>query len=239
MQTKLPHEIKSEETKQKILAATEQILSQYGFRFLTVRNICELSGAAYGSFYHHFSSKENLLFTYIADLCARNVENNPVPDWIDEGDYINRVLWQVNVLGCFCEAAGRDLIGYIYKNCPQELFDEVLRNKVLETLQEADAVGFIDVARNRANRKAIDLLAKDLGIVCRGTIMWWCQFADRDGEDAEPLHETLEHLCFNLLFAYRSDKFRSMVHLRSLLTEMPEFQGAIHIEGVPRAKMDS
>lgn len=230
MRTKLPHEIKSEETKQKILSATERMLSQYDFKYLTVRNICEEAEAAYGSFYHHFSSKENLLFIYLADLYRKNMMANPLPDWIDRGDYIHIVLWMVDVLGFFCEAAGRDLIGYVYKNCPQEFYDVVLHDQILSVLNEADEVGFIDVGRNKANRKAVDLLAKDLGIICRGTIMWWCQFSD---PEAEPLHETLEHLCFNILHAYRSEKFRSMIHRRTLLTEMPEFEGAIRITKVP------
>ena len=229
MNIKLPHEIKSEETKQKLLTATASMLAQYDFKYLTVRNICEQSGVAYGSFYHHFSSKENLLYIYTNQLYRENLADNPEPNWVDADDYIKRALWYVVVLGCFCEAAGRDLVGYIYKNCPRGYFEDTLEKEVTRILKDADARGDIDFERNKDSRVAVDLMVKDMEIICKGTIMWWSGSDD----DTEPLHETLEHLCFNMLFAFCSDQYRRRAHSHSLLTEAPQFEGAVTIRGVP------
>ena len=230
MNLKLPHEIKSEETKRKILTATEQMLSQYDFKYLTVRNICQEAGVAYGSFYHHFNSKENLLYVYTNQLYRKNLEDNPLPDWIDTNDYVKCVLWYVAVLGFFCEAAGKDLMGYIYTNCPRELLEPTLEKEILPILRETDARGNIDHARNKDRRVAVDLMVKDLQIICRGTIMWWTSSKEPDDE---PLHETLEHLCFNLLYAFCSEQYRSMDFPHLLLSEYPEFENAVTIRGVP------
>ena len=232
VRTKLPHEIKSEETKQKILTTMERMLSEYDFKFLTVRNICEEAGVAYGSFYHHFSSKENLLFSYTRQLFQENVSANPVPDWIHEDDFIRRVLWYVEVLGFFCEAAGQDLMGYIYKNCEGSLFQETMREQIAPLLLSADDRGDIDHFRNTNGRRAVDLLVKDMEILCDGTLMWWSSTED----EIEPLHETLEHLCFNMLFSFCSDQFRKAEFPHQLLTELERFDGAITIHGVPSNK---
>ena len=234
MITKLPHEIKSEETKQKILAATEKLLGQYDFKYRTVRNICEEAGTAYGSFYHHFSSKENLLYVYTNQLYVKNIHDNPVPAWIDKSDYIKHVLWYVVVLGCFCEAAGKDLIGYVYKNCPQGIFEATLKKEILSILSDADERGFIDHHRNKDGRVAVELVVKDMEIICAGTLMWW----SGTDEDAEPLHETLEHLCFNLLYSFCSDQYRQMDYHHILLTENPAFAGSVAIHGVPSGQAD-
>lgn len=230
MEMRLPHEIKSEETKQKILTATENMLSRYDFKYLTVRNICEEAGVAYGSFYHHFNSKENLLHSYALRLFQENLRDNPIPDWIAPDDYIKRVLWYVEILGFFCETAGKDLMGYIYKNCPQELFEDTLQKEIQPILRDTDAKGNIDHFRNKENQLAVDLLIKDTEIICKGTLMWWACLSE---DDAEPLHETLEHLCFNLLFAYSSDQYRATDYPHVLLTESPQFEGTIKIHGVP------
>lgn len=232
MNTKLPHEIKSEETKKKILTAMDQMLSQYDFKYLTVRNICEQAGVAYGSFYHHFSSKENVLYLYVRHLYQRNLELNPIPAWIHEHDYIRRALWYIEVLGFFCEAAGRDLIGYVYKNSPQGIFKESLMEQIAPILHAADEKGYIDRGRDKADTPSVDFLIKDIEILGDGTILWWSCSA----EEREPLHETLEHLCFNMLFSFCSDAFRQTDFPRRLLTELPDFEGAIKIQGVPAAQ---
>ncbi len=234
MVTKLPHEIKSEETQQKILTATERLLSQYDFKYLTVRNICEEAGAAYGSFYHHFSSKENLLYVYTYQLYRQNLRENPVPGWIDRDDYIKRVLWYAVVLGYFCEAAGKDLVGYIHKNCPQGIFEDTLKGEILSILSDADAKGNIDHHRNKNGRVAVELMVKDMEIICMGTLMWWSGTT----EEAEPLHETLEHLCFNLLYSFCSDQYRRTDYPHTLLTESPDFAGSVSIHGVPSGQAE-
>ena len=223
---KLPHEIKSEETKNRLLNAVGQMLSEYDFKYLTVRNICEYAQVAYGSFYYHFANKENLLFTYTQELFRQNLNENPCPDWIAPEDFIKRSLWYVSVLGFFCEALGRDLTGYIHKNCPHSIFEETLDGDIRSILYTARQQGYLDMFRG----DSIPLIIKDLEIICDGTLMWW---GTRTKEETEPLHDTLVHLCFNMLFSFCSEKYRKADFPRHLITELPEFPGSIVIRGVP------
>ena len=228
---KLPHEIKSEETKKKLLDATERMLSQYDFKLLTVRNICAESGVAYGSFYHHFSSKENLLYIFTRQLFQEAYEHNPVPDWIDPNDYIKSCLWYIVVYGWFCQSLGRDLVKYLYTNCPQDMFAEVYRQEILPRLEQADRAGYIDSERNHAplNDPHVSLLAKDLEITCKGVLLWWSNNVEAD---SEPLYATLEHLSFNMLYSYSSENYENADFPHRLLTESPQFEDSIKIDNI-------
>lgn len=229
MRTKLPHEIKSEETKQKIIDATERMLAQYDFKYLTVRNICEESGVAYGSFYHHFSSKENLLYIYTAGLYQKMYQANPVPDWIDPKDYVKCVLWHLVVYGSFCEAVGKDLTGYLYENCRQDIFDETYQKDILPRIEEAEENGYIDAMRGKQNVRPYELLIKDMAIISKGVVFWWCRSGD---DNTEALHETLEHTGFNMLYSYSSDKYRDAEYKHCLITEDQNFPGSVKMEGI-------
>ncbi len=48
-------------TRQAILDAAAGLMREKGFHDLTVRDICAAAGVTTGAFYHHFSSKEDLL----------------------------------------------------------------------------------------------------------------------------------------------------------------------------------
>ena len=63
---KLPRRVKTQQVKDRILATTRKILKKKGFEYVTVTNICKLSGVSVGSFYHHFDSKDNLLSFYFS-----------------------------------------------------------------------------------------------------------------------------------------------------------------------------
>ncbi|MGN0999351.1 MAG: TetR/AcrR family transcriptional regulator [Faecousia sp.] len=231
MQLKLPHEIKSEETKKKIMDATERMLVQYGFKYLTVRNICDEAGVAYGSFYHHFGNKENVIYQFTCQLFQKVREDNPVPDWIDPDDYIKNCLWYFLVYGCFCEMLGKELVKYLYTNCPQEMFAEVYQKEIVPRLFRADEMGYLDSDRNHVpfKEEPVQLLSKDLDITYKGVLLWW---SSSSGEDAEPFHETMEHICFNMLYSYCSELYQNADYPHELLTDLPNFPGSIRIDNI-------
>lgn len=53
--------LQAEETRTAILDAAAQLSRQGGFGKMTIREICSAAGVTTGAFYHHFSSKEDLL----------------------------------------------------------------------------------------------------------------------------------------------------------------------------------
>lgn len=213
------------------MITTERMLSQYDFKHLTVRNICAESGVAYGSFYHHFSSKENLLYIFTSKLYEQARRENPVPEWIDSDDYIKNCLWHIIVYGSFCETLGKDLVKYLTTNCSQDMFEEVYRQEISPQLMHADTLGYLDAERNHVphNDSPVMLLAKDLEITCKGTLLWWSNNAKKD---TEPLHATMEHLGFNMLFSYSSQLYRDADFPHLLLTESPQFMGSVTIENI-------
>lgn len=66
------------QTKDKIIAASWELFSKQGYEATTIDNIISLAGISRGTFYHHFSGKEELLFTmaYLFDDSYENWENS-------------------------------------------------------------------------------------------------------------------------------------------------------------------
>lgn len=58
---------KAEETKRRIIAAAQKLISKKGFNFTSVREITEAAGCAKGTFYLYFESKTDLLLYLIAE----------------------------------------------------------------------------------------------------------------------------------------------------------------------------
>ena len=54
-------QLHAQETRRAILAAAAQLSRQGRFDKMTVRDVCTAAGVTTGAFYHHFSSKEDLL----------------------------------------------------------------------------------------------------------------------------------------------------------------------------------
>lgn len=67
----------AQETRRAILAAATQLSRQGRFDKMTVREVCAAAGVTTGAFYHHFSSKEDLLrqgFTSVDVFLERALE---------------------------------------------------------------------------------------------------------------------------------------------------------------------
>ncbi|WKY45229.1 TetR/AcrR family transcriptional regulator [Eubacteriaceae bacterium ES2] len=68
-------QLKNEETRKKLLDAMEHIMEKYDYNTLTIRNLCKVSGVAYGSFYNLFESKEDFLRYYLTHDFVEYMEN--------------------------------------------------------------------------------------------------------------------------------------------------------------------
>ncbi|MBQ8081337.1 MAG: helix-turn-helix transcriptional regulator [Clostridia bacterium] len=217
----MPHEEKSLKTKRSILDATEELLADGGLEAVTVRGVCERAGAAYGSFYHHFGSKERV----VAACCERQFEacmqSNPCPSEIAEGDYIARCLWYGLVFGAFCEGLGRGVVRYLYLNGPgaNGLFPELFTAGLFPAVGEGLAAGFVRTHFFGADdtEKVVGNIKKDLRITCVGVVLWWCCLPEDERE--ETLADTLEHHIFHQLIHTVSDAYHEAGFPRALLTQ--------------------
>lgn len=216
----LPREKKTLETQKKVLDVAETMLAQYDFKYLTVQNICKMSNIAYGSFYHHFGTKENVISLCCKRLLKRNVEVNPCPEGINPADYISYIAWYCVLIAAFCEMMGKDLIRYLYLNSGGEdnLFGNVFEEKINPAIDAAYGSGYIRTkfSRQIPETETVANLKRDVRISTIGIILWWC-CSDEGGRE-ETLRKTMEHLMIRHTLSSRSEKYRSADFPHTLLS---------------------
>jgi AcrR family transcriptional regulator len=54
--------LQAEETKNKIVKATMEIMEKSGFNNMTIQEINERAGVSVGTFYHYFKTKEDVFY---------------------------------------------------------------------------------------------------------------------------------------------------------------------------------
>src|SRR3954470_3081357 len=59
------HQLRTEETRRKLLKAAEKVFSKVGFEAARLEDIAKEAGHTRGAFYAHFSSKEDLFFALL------------------------------------------------------------------------------------------------------------------------------------------------------------------------------
>lgn len=55
-------QLQYQHTLENIRSAVDELVSEKGFEAMTIRDICQRAGIKTGGFYHHFASKDDLLF---------------------------------------------------------------------------------------------------------------------------------------------------------------------------------
>lgn len=219
-------ERKSQETRRKILEATERLLAEYDFKYLTVRNICTEGDVAYGSFYHHFQSKENLLYIYGKELYQRIQDRNPCPADVAKDDFVKEILWYFVVFGEFCTHMGKDFVHCLYQTASMDLFEHTYDTVVVPLMRRAHENGYI---QDFEGISVLDNMIKDTRIVYLGIIMWWCV----QPEDAEPLAATLEHLLVHLLSSRKKSRTAPGGGTRRYLLTETDYRKSLDLSGLP------
>lgn len=219
---------KSLETKNKIMEAAERVFTQYGFKYLTVRNICAEAQVVSGSFYHFFGTKENLVFLYGKNLFQRVQARNPCPQSIPENDYMNRVLWYFVVYGTFCQYMGKDFMHCVYQMEAGDIFEDTYRTVIIPILTQADTAGLL---QHYENIDVLGNLVKDIQILYQGSIMWWCGHK----EENEPLAATLEHLLLHTLSAHQTISPNAVLKPSLMLTDT-DYQATLDMREMPERK---
>ncbi len=59
-------DIKAMETREKIYQASLKVLEKNGFHNLKISDICKEAGVSVGSFYHYYTSKDDVVFSHYA-----------------------------------------------------------------------------------------------------------------------------------------------------------------------------
>ena len=88
----MTHQIRAQETRQKVLGAAAACFSRIGYDAASVSTICTEAGVTKGAFYYHFPSKQALFFdlinSWLADLdlnfLGARQESKNVPESFDK-----------------------------------------------------------------------------------------------------------------------------------------------------------
>ena len=221
MDLMLPRERATLKTKKKIVEAAGRLMKQCDFRHITVKHICEEAGVAYGSFYHHFGTKENVVYEYCRGLFEKMLEANPTPADIKEDDYIKRILWSLMVYAKFCELMGKDIIKYIYQNCPDDLFYEHHFDRLVrDVIRKGFDRGYVEL-RNHPER--LPNISDDATVLYKGVVMCW--FSDL----SMPSHRGrlcvgMEHAAHQMLSGFRTESYHKMTGMTFVMvTDQEDF----------------
>ena len=84
IELKAPRRERTAQVKARIITAATQLLKEKGMDYLTVSNICKVAGVSVGSFYHHFSNKDEVLSYTNQMRCLRL--------WLRTYPEVNKVL---------------------------------------------------------------------------------------------------------------------------------------------------
>ncbi len=202
-----PRQVKSEQTKKKIFEAAAELIKQHGFQYLTIKNICEVSGVSNGSFYYYFKTKDELLAYYLSEVYKEYVAQLDSPE--PQEDYRISILDAYLFYADYCEKTGVDFIASYYSTenkalCRRELAHQ--ENAGTEyTSIIAQTAGDLKDAKNKGYLGAwVDPgeAAADLCTIVKGIVFEWGL-----NEGKLDLKNTLERILTVYLDSLATEKF--------------------------------
>ena len=203
----LPREIATQKTKKKIVEAAGALMKQFDFRYITVQHICTEADVSYGSFYHHFGSKDNVIYAYCKGLFDQMLEANPIPADIKKDDYIRKILWSLLVYAKYCELMGKDIIKYIYQNCPDDMFFEHHFDRLVrDEIRKAYERGFVEL---RDHPERLPNISDDVAVLYKGVVMCWFGNLTMESHRGR-LCVGMEHAAHQMLGGFRTEKYHEM-----------------------------
>lgn len=107
-------ELKSNATKQKILDIALKLLSERGFDQMQVNQICKLAEISVGAFYHHFSSKEDIIVETYKEVDEYFI-HHVIPS-LKDLEVRERIIEYVGLQAKYASDKGFELISQLYKS---------------------------------------------------------------------------------------------------------------------------
>lgn len=201
-----PRSVKSKQTKRKIYDAALQIVDEYGADYVTVANICKVADISVGNFYHHFSSKEELLSNFFLASYER-FEEESQPE--GTGDPLSDVVEFYCAYSRFCQEHGLEFTRNFYS--PR---NSALRMPEHQTTENQFAVPSLDRTLRRldaAKKEGIirsdtdpDITTDELCAIEKGVVFSWCV-----SEGSFDIVEYTRRIMTNYLNGLRVKDFRA------------------------------
>jgi len=163
---------KSQQTREKIFQAAKQILKKDGYEALSIKNICEEAGVSNGSFYHHFSTKDDLLSYYIEEEPKIDPDLLDVPD--NAAEVKDAIIYVYINYVHYCEDLGVDFMSNYYTPKNQSL-NPLIRTErpypivtVHNYLQKSIDSGVVDPKLD------LEDITTDIRMIVIGNVFEWC-----------------------------------------------------------------
>jgi TetR/AcrR family transcriptional repressor of nem operon len=157
----------SHDTQQKLLETGVEMLLRHGYNDLGIAALLEKTRIPKGSFYHHFSSKEDFALQVI-DLYLKEAHrgldqclgDKSVPPLQRVRGFFEGTMEKYRgegYLGCLLGGLGQELSGVseTFRSKVEQCFNEIA-GRIAVTLQEAEKIG--DLPRGTDTRKMAELL---------------------------------------------------------------------------------
>lgn len=214
MQLISPRDIKTRETKNKIYEATKTILQTYGFKYVTVRNVCEEAHVTQGAFYYHFDSKQSLLSEYGREVFLDMRLANPLPGKIERYDFIKVISWYLHVYCIYCEKMGQEFMKHHFDNCKKDIFYETsFSDCIIEPIRQAIDTRYFFFPAERGN-EYLSCLNEDLETLYTGIVRCWSH--QTLGETStSSLDGLMYRIVIRFLYTFATDTYKNIYTLRN------------------------
>ncbi|MCF3593073.1 TetR/AcrR family transcriptional regulator [Rhodobacteraceae bacterium LMO-12] len=171
-------------SRDRVIAAAEELFTQKGFNGVSVRDIAKAAGIQPASMYHHFVSKEELLWVVWekGGLEMLSAFQDAVAQYESPWDRLNAACI-AHVKGLHDWERANQVLFVI----PPWQYPEGIRDKVIKLRDQYEA-GFADIIATLPLKPDIDL--KTLRLTLIGALSWtlfWYK-GDRNGLDAVALN---------------------------------------------------
>lgn len=199
-----PRGIKSQQLKEKILLTVMQLIQEYGYEYVTVKNVCTAADISTGSFYHHFENKDELIsYYFIAKYARYEAQFNEVTG----DDIIKTVIrfYQLHIR--YCMEQGLAFIEGFYTTENKNLRVDKSGDRSIHApiiTRTADAIEKAVLAGQLLEEINPLQLSRDLCILFKGCIFEWCV---SDGELDLP--DISRNMIRNYLLGIATDKYRT------------------------------
>ncbi len=162
--------LQAEATKEKIIQATMALMEKFGFADMTIQDIHKKAGISVGTFYHYYSTKEDVFFE-LYRKADEYFKKEVLPD-LEEGNRscVEKIILFFKHYGVFNESHGIEFSKHLYSPNNKMFIDQdrFMISLLLNIVKEGQESGEISQARD-----AEDIM-KFLLIFSRGLIFDWC-----------------------------------------------------------------
>lgn len=165
-------QLKSKETKRRIFLAAKEILQHRGYEELSIKNICKESGVSNGSFYHHFSSKDDLLSFYIEEQPSINPDLLDTPSSAEEAKTAI-VLIYVNYAR-YCMELGVTFISHFFTPMNQTLNPDFHTTRPYPIISVQNYLQRAKDANVLPSYLPLKNITTDIRMIVIGNIFEWC-----------------------------------------------------------------